>query len=165
MSDGTFSARIRWQSEIDPCIELETRHPGFSTAEEAALYANGFSEDAALELRLDGGCLTLSLADGTLVELDSDSVSVWELPDDGQEIQVADDSDFRLVRQTAADFTARGLDGSFVQLRYGVLCADQAVVDVAVDVDETGLPEVTVHEGGNDPDEPASFSLGIIVRG
>lgn len=165
MTTGEFTARIRWQSEMNPCFELETRHRGFSTAEDAALFANGFSDAGALDLRLARGRLTLVLTDGAESELEPESVQVWELPDDGQEYQVADDSAFELVPRTPAELSARGLDGGFVQLKYGVLAPDHSIVDVAVDVDETGLPEVTVHEPAGDDTEVASFSLGIIVRG
>ncbi len=165
MSTAQFSARIRWQSEIDPCFELETRHGGFPGAEEAALFANGFSEAAALDLRLTTGRLVLSLTNGSEIELQQDSVQVWELPDSGEEYQVADDSQFQLVPLTLNQVSGRGLDGGFVALKYGVLGPDQAIADVTVEVDETGLPEVKVHEASDDQSEAASFALGIIVRG
>lgn len=36
----TYTAIIRWRGP-DPTLELVTRHPGFTSPEEAALYANG----------------------------------------------------------------------------------------------------------------------------
>lgn len=159
-----FTARIRWQCSADPCVELETRHSGFATAEEAALFANGLSEDGALELQLLAGRLLLTRADATVVEIAADAVLVWELPDNGEDFQVADDFEFQVVTNTFAQLSARGLDGDFQAVKFGVLNAAQEVVDVAVDVDETGLPTVAVRESTVDDAQPASFSLGIMVR-
>ena len=54
-----------------------------------------------------------------------------------------------------------------VYATYEELLADPQVevVDVAVEINETGLPEVTVHEPDEDVGEAASFSFSIIARG
>jgi hypothetical protein len=165
MSTTQFTARIRWQCDANPCFELETRHTGFATAEEAALFANGFSEAAAAELQLARGQVLFTRVDGSESELERDAITVWHLPDDGQDFQVADDEDFEVVPLSFAAMSAMGLDGGFLQIKYGVLGRSQEVVDVAVEINETGLPEVTVHESDEDVGEAASFSFSIIARG
>jgi hypothetical protein len=164
MTPRPFSARIRWQSDADPCYELETHHPGFATADDAALFANGFSAAGADELRLSDGALVLTLTDGSQVELPLEVVQVWRLQDDGQEIQVADDIDFQLAAVTFEELSSQGLDGGFVQVKYGVLDPDNEPLDVAVYLDETGLLGVTVHARGQDEGGEASFALGVITR-
>jgi len=112
MSSDSFTARIRWQADADPAWELETSHDGFVNPEEAAFFANGLTNPAAVELRLDDGRVWLTLIDGSTFELAADVVQVWRLPEDGVEGEdhypVADDSDFRRVTMTFDELSAIG---------------------------------------------------------
>ena len=69
MSSDSFTARVRWQADADPAWELETSHGGFANPEQAALFANGFTNRAADELRLDDGRVCMTLTDGSTFEL------------------------------------------------------------------------------------------------
>ena len=169
MSSDSFTARIRWQADADPAWELETSHDGFADPEEAAFFANGLTNRAAVELRLEEGRVWLTLIDGSTFELAADVVQVWRLPEDGMEGEehypVADDSDFYRVAMTFDELSAIGLDGGFAQIKYGVVDPNGAEVDVAISLDETGLLTVTVNEKTADElAQDASFVLGIIAR-
>jgi hypothetical protein len=161
-------ARLRWQADADACWELETTHGGFATPEDAALFANGFAEAGADELRLDSGRLVLTLTDGSSVELPPDAVEIWRIPDDGHEHQVADDADFARVSLSLAELSTGGLDGGFIQIKYGVTTSAGEQIDVAISLDETGLLSLTVEERSahdvDQEDSDASFTLGIIPR-
>jgi hypothetical protein len=164
MSQDRFTARIRWQADVDPTWEVETSHGGFETAEDAALFANGFLDAGADELRLESGRLRLTFTDRSTVELPESAVEVWRLPDDGDDCQVADDRDFELVSVTMERLSAMGFDGGFTQLKYGVTDSAGAQVDVAISLNETGNLSVTVEDGATDPVEDASFAFGVIAR-
>ena len=165
MSSDFFTARIRWQADTDPAWELETSHGGFVNPEQAALFANGFADTAADELRLVSGRLLMTLTDGTTLDLEPGAVQVWRLPENGEEPRVADDADFQRVSMTFDQLSSLGLDGGFVQIKYGVLDPTGNGIDVAIALDETGLLTVTVEETGVDEmAEDASFTLGIIPR-
>ena len=71
-----FAARIRWQAVSDPALELETHHPGFDSAEDAALFANGIDARSAAGLALEGGVLRLRLTDGASEVIDAAWVTV-----------------------------------------------------------------------------------------
>jgi len=130
MAKERFTARIRWQADVDPTWELETAHPGFETAEDAALFANGFLEAGADTLRLESGRLYLTLTDHSSAELPVDAVQIWRLPDDGAECQVADDRDFERVPLPIERLSAMGFDGGFTQIKYGVTDTMGAQVNV-----------------------------------
>jgi hypothetical protein len=164
MSEQRFTARIRWQADVDPTWEMETSHPGFETAEDAALFANGFLEAGADELRLESGRLILTLTDGTSVEPPADAVQIWRLPDDGTDCQIADDADFERTTISIERLSAMGFDGGFTQIKYGVTDGTGAQVDVAVELNETGNLSVTVEAPAPDSVEHASLAFGIIPR-
>jgi hypothetical protein len=160
-----FTARLRWQADADPCWELETAHSGFTTPEDAALFANGFAAAGADDLRLLAGRLVMTLTDGTMLDLHPDAVQIWHLPDDGQEHQVADDGDFRRSLLTLAELSEAGLDGGFNQIKYGVTTLTGEPVDVAINLDDTGVLSLTVEERAADEvTQEASFILGIIPK-
>lgn len=77
MTRGTFAARIRWRSRVTPSLELDTVHRAFSTAEMAALFANGLGPEAVEGLSLERGILMLELTDGRRTVIDAAEVSVW----------------------------------------------------------------------------------------
>ena len=137
MAKERFTARIRWQADVDPTWELETAHPGFETAEDAALFANGFLEAGADTLRLESGRLYLTLTDHSSAELPVDAVQIWRLPDDGAECQVADDRDFERVPLSIERLSAMGFDGGFTQIKYGVTDTMGAQVNVLRFPDES----------------------------
>jgi hypothetical protein len=164
MSQERFTARIRWQADADPTWEIETAHDGYRTAEDAALFANGFLEAGADELRLEAGRFFLTLTDRSSIELPSDSVQIWRLPDDGAELQVADDRDFKRVHESIEHLSALGFDGGFTQIKYGVTDATGAQVNVVLGLNETGNLSVTVEDIPGELLEDASFAFGIIPR-
>jgi hypothetical protein len=167
MPQPPFTARIRWQADADPSWEIETLHPGFETAEDAALFANGFLEAGAEELRLEGSRLLLSLADRTVQELSTDSIQVWRLPESAEDIRVADDADFQRVNVSLDQLSALGFDGGFMQIKYGVSDASGSQVVVVIETNEIGNLSVTVEEPRDDgtAGADASFALGIVARG
>ena len=62
--ETSYTALIRWQGP-DPAVEIETRHPGFATPEEAALFANALSPDAPIGLHASqDASLNLLVSDG-----------------------------------------------------------------------------------------------------
>jgi hypothetical protein len=164
MSEERFVARIRWQADADPTWEIETTHGGFETAEDAALFANGFLEAGADELRLECGRLLLALTDHSSRELPADAVQIWRLTDDGADCQVADDQDFERVPMSIERLSAMGFDGGFTQIKYGVTDAAGVQVDVVLGLNETGNLSVTVEAAPSRPGEAASFAFGIIPR-
>ena len=164
MSQERFAALIRWQADADPSWEIETAHSGFGSPEDAALFANGFLDAGADELRLEGGRLYLTLSDHTCTEVPPDSVQVWRLRDDGTECQVADDLDFERASISIDRLSAMGFDGGFTQLKYGVTDAAGAQVNVVLRLNETGNLTVTVQATPRAAPEDASFAFGIIPR-
>jgi hypothetical protein len=164
MSQERFVARIRWQADADPTWEIETAHGGFETAEDAALFANGFLEAAADELRLDAGRLFLTLTDHSSIELSSEAVQIWRLRDDGTDCQVADDRDFERVLISIDRLSAMGFDGGFTQIKYGVANSAGAQVNVVLRLNEMGNLSVTVETALPGRADDASFAFGIIPR-
>lgn len=164
MSEERFVARIRWQADADPTWEIETTHGGFETAEDAALFANGFLEAGADELRLESGRLLLTLADRSSSELSAEALQIWRLRDDGADCQIADDDDFERVPISVERLSAMGFDGGFTQIKYGVTDAAGVQVDVVLGLNETGNLSVTVEATPPGPGEDASFAFGIIPR-
>lgn len=164
MSEERFVARIRWQADADPIWEVETSHGGFETAEDAALFANGFLEAGADELRLESGRLLLTLTDRSLSELPPDAVQIWRLRDDGMDYQVADDQDFERVPISIERLSAMGFDGGFTQIKYGVTDAAGSQVNVVLRLNEIGSLSVTVEGTSPEQSEDASFAFGIIPR-
>jgi hypothetical protein len=73
----TFSALVRWRGP-DPAVEIETRHPGFHTPEDAALFANGIAPCSPLALRLSpDATIQLVLIDGSIVAFPLDVRVDW----------------------------------------------------------------------------------------
>jgi hypothetical protein len=162
-----FTARIRWRCERDHSWEVETWQGGFASAEDAALWANGFSEPAAAILALWRGKLELTLTDQESRILAPGSFHIWRLPDGFDRSVPADDSCFREVQGGGTDLlTDLGLDGEWQQIAYGVLGPQGETIDVILELDDTGKLEVTTIEDwrGVLVGEGASFSLGVVPR-
>lgn len=164
MSEDRFVARVRWQADADPSWEIETAHGGFETAEDAALFANGFLEAGADELRLDSGRLLLTLTDRSSNELTAEAVQVWRLRDDGSDCQIADDQDFERLPISIERLSAMGFDGGFTPIKYGVTDPASVQVNVVLGLNETGNLSVTVQGSSPEPPDDASLAFGIIPR-
>jgi hypothetical protein len=146
MPATTYTAIIRWRGP-DPALELETRHTGFASPEEAALYANGIPPRTpdGLHLFSDGSAVFV-LDDDTELPCNPDQLTAWTLPPkcattDG--LTVVDDDDYEpfprgeLVLRFAAH-------GDYLQAQYGVLDPNDMPVDVRVDWDDNNRLRVTV---------------------
>ncbi len=144
--DQGFTAVLRWQGP-DPSIEIETRHPGFDTPEDAALFANGLLPNAPIELHLvSRGLLELLKPDGHCVEWPAQGATVWALPADatkGDELVLASDDDFK--PHQFADFAfPPSAFGEYMQGQFAVLDRDGSPVDVVVELREHGHFRITV---------------------
>jgi len=143
----TFTAVVRWRGP-DPTIELETRHPGFRTPEEAALFANAFSPNAPLGLRLSSKTdLRLLMVDGHYARWLVGEVTIWVLTvfeSDSDGFVVANDNDFE-----AKSFLEYPLPpsafGDYEQAQYGVVDPEGSPVDVSLDWDDQDRLRVTVN--------------------
>jgi hypothetical protein len=71
-----YTAVLRWKGP-DPALELETRHAGFAIPEDAALFANAFSDNSPERLKLGRTGLRLFLVDGTSTSLTFELVTAW----------------------------------------------------------------------------------------
>jgi len=150
-----FTALVRWRGP-DPSIEIETRHSGFDTPEDAALFANAFSPDAPLSLRLAArSSLQLLKADGHYVEWPTEGVTVWVLPPVAaavDDLVVASDEDFEPYRFADLSIPTSAL-GDYEQGQYAVLDGNGSPVDVVVDWDETDHLRVTVRWDATDAND------------
>ena len=146
-SAATFTAVVRWRGP-DPTIELETRHPGFRTPEDAALFANAFSPNAPLGLRLTSNTdLHLLMVDGHYVRWLVGDVTIWVLTvfeSDSDGFVVANDNDFE-----AKSFLEYPLPpsafGDYEQAQYGVVDREGSPVDIILDWDDQDRLRVTVN--------------------
>lgn len=141
-----FTAVVRWRGP-DPSIEIETRHPGFDTPEDAALFANAFGPNAPLALRLASvASVQLLKLDGRYVDWPAGRVTVWVLPSVAaaeDELVVTSDEDFEPHQLTDFSIPSSAV-GDYEQAQYGVLDGNGSPVDVVVDWDETDHLRVTV---------------------
>jgi hypothetical protein len=162
-SAATFTAVVRWRGP-DPTIELETRHPGFRTPEDAALFANAFSPNAPLGLRLASKTeLHLLMVDGHYARWLGGDVTVWVLPLDESstagDLVVANDNDFE-----AKSFLEYRLPpsafGDYEQAQYGVLDHEGAPVDIILDWDDQDRLRITVHQDATDEELRTLFFIG-----
>lgn len=161
-----FAARVRWRCEADPRWEMETLHAGFAQAEDAALFANGFSTRSPSLLELDRGRFHLGFTDGTAEQVRAGAYQLWRLPRDFDPAHAADDSSFEPVDASPSDLSEMGLDGRWGQLAYGVVGPKGEGVDVLLEVDDTGgLKVITIDQQPEMADhEPASFSMAVLPK-
>ncbi len=163
-NSASYTAVIRWRG-IDPTVELETRQNGFSSPEEAALYANALTPTSPLALRISNeGVPSLLLPDGRYVPFLPSNVTVWTLSSTVQEkdeILVADDADFQPHRLT--DFSlAPSAHGDYAQAQYGVLDHEGWPVDVVVDWDEADHLRVRVEQSAERDDTDSQLAIGSL---
>lgn len=155
MPATTYTAIIRWRGP-DPALELETRHPGFTSPEEAALYANGIPPRTpdGLHLFSDGSAVFV-LDDDTDVPCNPEQLTAWALPPNCRTIDgltIVDDDDYELLNrgELVIRFAAHG---DYVHAQYGVLDPNGMPVDVRLDWDDNNRLRVTV------VDPPAPFPV------
>ena len=160
----TFSALIRWCGP-DPAVEIETRHPGFHTPEDAALFANGIAPCSPLGLRLSpDASIHLILTDGRVVAFPYDAITIYVLPSKfltTEPLQVANDTDFE-PRPLSAVPSVHFAHGDYEQAQFGVLDQDDSPLDVRVDWDEGDHLRVTVEENSASHDDSTEFLLGSL---
>lgn len=161
-----FTAIIRWRGP-DPTVEIETRHRGFASPEEAALFANALDQGAPLGLRL--GSLPepeLLMQDGYYVPYPAADTTVWTIPglSAGEfELVVTDDSDFEPYPFAGFPFDASAR-GHYEQAQYAVLAPDGSRVNVSVDWDDFDHLRVTVEESVLPADATPTFALGGLPK-
>ncbi len=161
-----FTALIRWRGP-DPTIEIETRHKGFPSPEEAALFANALAPAAPLVLRLGSPeAPELLMPDGFYVPHSPADTTVWTIPGLSPsefELVITDDADFEPYPFAGFPFDASAR-GEYEQAQYAVLAPDGSRVNVSVDWDDFDHLRVTVEESEVPADTPPSFALGALPK-
>jgi hypothetical protein len=128
----SFSALVRWRSEIDPAWELDTRHRGFTTAEAAAMAANGLGVNGFEKLRLDKGRLFV-IDLNARSQLVQGEVAIWMMVPVAAD--VPDDFRFERMDETLTALSASGLDGFFRPKHFRVVDdGSDADVDISLAV-------------------------------
>ncbi len=160
-----FSALIRWRGP-DPTVEIETRHHGFDSPEEAALFANAFAPGAPLALRLRAGeDVELLMPEGHYLPHPASDTTVWTIPGLSAaefEITVTDDGDFEPFPFAGFPFEGSA-HGQYEQAQYAVLAQDGSRVNVTLDWDDFDHLRVTVEESV--PTDPTpTFALGSLPK-
>jgi hypothetical protein len=170
-SEASYAALIRWRGP-DPTIEIETRHPGFATAEEAALFANALAPAAPIGLRLrPDQSIHLLLADDRVVRLADGKVVLWHLqpqaphpsrqPDDPSRLLVANDTDFTPLPWGEIQLIPAA-HGDYEPAQYGVRGPDGTPVDVLIDWDEEHHLRVTAGADAPPVEPLPAFFLGSL---
>jgi hypothetical protein len=159
-----FTAIIRWRGP-DPTIELETRHDGFPSPEEAALFANVIPPETPLALRLAAGpTVELLQPDGRYVSFPATDASVCRLPPGAfrtDELVVANDNDFEPHALSEFLFPPSAL-GDYDQAQYAVLDQAGRPLDVVVEWDEAEHLKVTVVDASVWDDSDTTIFLGAL---
>ena len=162
----TYTAIIRWRGP-DPTLELETRHPGFQSPEEAALYANGIPPRAPVGLYLDPeGTAIFLLNDDTEMPCPPEQLMALVVSQDCgdvDDVTVVYDEDFELLPR--GELVIRyAAHGDYLQAQYGVLDANEIPLDVRVDWDDTNRLRVTVIDtlGAASQDTKQVLAFGIL---
>jgi len=114
----SFSALVRWRSRLHPQWEVDTLHPGFLSAEAAALAANGLGAAGFEELRLEQGDMVVVDTNGGRASVEGDVV-LWTAPK--APLDLPEDFRFERVDGTARELSRRGLDGGFEPRRFRVI--------------------------------------------
>ena len=150
-----YTAVLRWKGP-DPALELETRHAGFAIPEEAALFANSFSENSPERLHLGITGLRLFSLDGTNKSLTFALVTAWiaDFPQDVGGVLIADDSDYQPFLGSLARLPERlTAHGDYVIAQYAVLGPDEKPIQVSVAMVGEEHLRVTVDEIFEEPNE------------
>ena len=114
----SFSALVRWRSEGNGAWEIDTRHSGFDSAEEAAMAANGLGCSGFAKLVLERGDLFTIGVNGQRLLVDTEIV-VWTMA--AAPADLPEDLQFERVDETPGLLSAEGLDGLFEARRFRVL--------------------------------------------
>lgn len=161
---SNFTAVIRWRGP-NPAVEIETRHPGFATPEDAALFANAIAPEAPLALRLRPSAeLELLKPDGLYVALVPTCATLWKLPAASiptTDVVVANDDDFEPHAFSAISLPPSAL-GDYEQAQYAVLDARGSALDVVVEWDEADHLVVTVQQLPPSDEPSTSFHVGAL---
>jgi hypothetical protein len=161
-----FTALIRWRGP-DPTLEIETRHGGFASPEEAALFANALAPGAPLGLRLGlPDAPELLMPDGYYVPYPPSDTTVWTIPGLSAsefELVLTDDSDFEPFPWAGFPFDSSAR-GDYEQAQYAVLAPDGSRVNVSVEWDDFDHLRVTVEELAPPADTLPTFALGALPR-
>jgi len=147
----TFDARIRWQGP-DPTIEIETRHSGFPTPEDAALFANAIPPGAPAVLQFESKHIEIYDDAGTPLAQGPKEITVWVLSHSVQDGDVVEDADFEPYDGPLA-MLAQTASGTYQPAQYGVIDSAGTPVGVSISLDETGLLRVVVEEPCDDLDD------------
>ena len=161
-----FTALIRWRGP-DPTLEIETRHGGFASPEEAALFANALAPAAPLGLRITSSdAAELLMPDGYYVPHPIAETTVWTIPGLSAsefELVVTDDADFESFPFAGFPFDASA-QGDYEQAQYAVVAPDGARVNVSVEWDDFDRLRVTVEESLTDEDAAPAFAIGGLPK-
>jgi hypothetical protein len=185
VANSSYTVKILWRAEHAPDWELDTAHPGFASAIDSALYANGFTTPAPEALELSSGHLVLRMTGGSCFRLGGEvtdagsephqlgepaaaavSFQAWRLGVAASEdAEVVDADDYsEVAAATPADLSEAGLDGTWLPCGYDVI-GPSGHVGVTIDLDETGNTlTVTVEPPDTrdlDPDAPV---LAVIPK-
>ena len=152
----SFTALVRWRSLEISALEIDTRHSGFASAEEAATAANGLGCDGFAKLMLERGELFIISVNGQRVLVEHEIV-VWTMP--AAPVDLPDDLQFERVDESPGLLSAKRLDGAFEARRFRVLDADTGR-DVAVRF-AVGRSRVVVLVGGLKAERPCDVDVPL----
>ena len=169
MPTSTFAARVRWRALARPGCELDTIHRGFSSAERAALFANGLGPLAIEALWLERGVFSVELTDGRRVGFAPVELDVWYRAPGTEALP--DVAAFERVDRTPAELSADGLDGEFEPRAFRIVTETTPEQDLEVcltiDLQRDVLRVVLLAAGDSNateqPREPPSI-FGVIPR-
>ena len=139
----SFSALVRWRSVANGAWEIDTRHSGFVSAEEAAMAANGLGCGGFEKLVLERGDLFTIGMNGQRLRVEEE-IAVWTMA--AAPVDLPEDLRFERVDESPIALSAKGLDGLFEARRFRVL-NDETRRDVAVRF-AVGRSRVVVLVGG-----------------
>jgi hypothetical protein len=139
----SFSALVRWRSVGNRAWEIDTRHSGFVSAEEAAMAANGLGCGGFEKLVLERGDLFTIGVNGQRLQVEEE-IAVWTMA--AAPLDLPEDLQFERVDESPGLLSAKGLDGLFEARRFRVL-DDETGRDVAVRF-AVGRSRVVVLVGG-----------------
>jgi hypothetical protein len=152
----SFSALVRWRWAGNGAWEIDTRHSGFGSAEEAAMAANGLGCDGLEKLVLERGDLFTICVNGQRLRVE-EQIAVWTMPAAAGDLP--EDLQFERVDDSPGLMSAKGLDGVFEARRFRVL-DDETGRDVAVRF-AVGRSRVVVIVGGLKADRVSDVDVPL----
>ena len=168
MSAAQYTALIRWQGP-DATIQIETRHPGFRTPEDAAVFANGLSPNAPQGLRLwPPNTLQLFLNDYDYVHWHSADVILWfRTPGCGcatSHDPLSAPMNFEPQPFEGFAFPASAF-GDYRRIQFAVHDQNACRVDLALDWTYQNRGRVIVYQtAASDESAPAFFFIGPLPK-